>query len=212
MRARFKRWAEPFLLSHPDIVLAKVSPTDPFFLTPNLYLEIGAGKGDFVLSLASRRPEAHYLAVERDLSISGILGKKVVDSSLPNIRILQGDFDALAEELAPLSFAGIYLNFSDPWPKKKHGKRRLTTRARLAVMAALLAPEGRLYIKTDNDNLYAFTQEEALHSPLALLLAMPDYVYDEKDDAMSEYERNFRSEGKPIHRLVYGLKKNGEAK
>lgn len=211
MRARFKRWAEPFLLSHPDLILAKVSPTDPFFLTKDLYLEIGAGKGDFVLSLASRHPEAHYLAIERDLSVAGILGKKAVASTLPNIRILQGDFDGLAEELAPFSFAGIYLNFSDPWPKKKQGKRRLTTRGRLAVMAALLAPEGRLLIKTDNDNLYAFTQEEALYSPLALLSATPDYVYDEKEDAMSEYERNFRYEGKPIHRLVYGLKQSGEA-
>lgn len=212
MRARFKRWAEPFLLSHPDLVIAKVKAEDPFFLTKALDLEIGAGKGDFVIALASRHPERHYLAVERDLSVCGILGKKVAASSLTNIRVLDGDFDAVAEELSPLSFQGIYLNFSDPWPKKKHWKRRLTTRGRLAVMAALLSPQGKIFIKTDNDSLYAFCKEEAVYTPLALLSDEPDYVYDETSDAMSEYERNFRAEHKPIHRLVYILRPREEAK
>lgn len=211
MRARFKRWAEPFLLAHPEIVVKEADPADPFFAAKDLYCEIGAGKGDFVLSLAARHPSFHYLAIERDLSVAGILAKKVAESTLTNIRVMVGDFDVLATGLSRLSFQAIYLNFSDPWPKKKHTKRRLTTRGRLAVMASLLAQKGRLAIKTDNDALYAFTKEEALHSPLELRSDEPDYVYDESEDAMSEYERNFRGEGKPIHRLVYEVRFRQEA-
>lgn len=202
MRGRYKKWAAPFLAEHPEIAISSWDPADPFFAHSPLFLEIGAGKGDFVLAMASKR-EGHYLALERDVSVCGILAKKVVDSALPNIRVAATDFDLASEGLSSFQFDAIYLNFSDPWPKKKHWKRRLTTANRLLVMGSLLKEGGEIFFKSDNDVLYEFTKEEALKTPFVLLKDEPDYVFDEKDDAMSEYERNFRNLGCKIHRLVY---------
>jgi tRNA (guanine-N7-)-methyltransferase len=206
VRGRYKAWAAPFLAGHPENVIENWDPKDPFFAVSPLYLEIGAGKGDFVLQLSLKQP-GHYLALERDVSVAGILAKRVVDAKKEDIRVIPGDFDAWYEPLKSLRFQRIYLNFSDPWPKKRHWKRRLTTEGRLKEMASLLMEDGELRIKTDNDSLYEFSKEQALLAGLTLVKDDPNYVFDESDDAMSEYERNFRSVGKSIHRLIYRLAK-----
>ena len=205
MRARHKAWAEPYLEAHPEIVLSEVKAHAAFLSTHPLYLEIGAGKGDFVLAMASKG--GNWVALERESSIAGLLAKKVVASELKNIRVYPIDFDEAVETLKGYAFEGIYLNFSDPWPKKRHWKRRLTTETRLRAMADFLVPGGKLAFKSDNLDLYDYTKEEALKVPsLVLLEDEPAYVFDETADAMSEYERNFRSQGLPIHRLVYQKK------
>ena len=202
MRARHKKWALPFLQEHPDLVKEELPLDNPFYSGAPLNLEIGSGKGDFVIQMAARG--GHWLALERDVSISGTLAKKIIASELPNIIMMSVDFDEVFPKLKPGVFAGVYLNFSDPWPKKKHWKRRLTTRERLSKMSKLLTVEGRLYIKTDNDSLYAFTQEESAKAGLVLCESQFAYELDPTKDAMTEYESAFRAEGKPIHRLVYG--------
>lgn len=202
MRARHKRWAEPYLEEHPDIVILNLADHVSFFASSPLYLEIGAGKGDFVLSMAEKG--GNWVALERETSICGLLSKKVVDSGKKNILVYPSDFDAVTEALKAYAFDGIYLNFSDPWPKKKHWKRRLTTASRLFMMASLLKEGGHLYFKSDNLALYEFTKDEANKvAGLRLILDQPNYAFDAAGDAMSEYERNFRREGLPIHRLVY---------
>jgi tRNA (guanine-N7-)-methyltransferase len=206
VRGRYKAWAAPFLAGHPENVIENWDPTDPFFAVSPLYLEIGAGKGDFVLQLSLKK-KGHYLALERDVSVAGILAKRVVDEQREDIRVIPGDFDAWYESLKNLRFQTIYLNFSDPWPKKRHWKRRLTTSGRLVLMKSLLAEGGEIRIKTDNDSLYEFTKEQAVIATLELVKDDPDYAFDESDDAMSEYERNFRSLNKSIHRLIYRVAK-----
>jgi tRNA (guanine-N7-)-methyltransferase len=202
VRARHKRWAEPYLEEHPDIVILNLADHASFFASSPLYLEIGAGKGDFVLTMAEKG--GNWVALERETSICGLLSKKVVESGKTNILVYPSDFDAAAEPLKPYAFDGIYLNFSDPWPKKKHWKRRLTTAARLFMMASLLKVGGHLAFKSDNLDLYEFTKEEASKvAGLRLVLDQPNYDFDAANDAMSEYERNFRSQGLAIHRLVY---------
>ncbi len=203
MRGRFKKWAAPYLDEHDGVVLKEIKIDDPYFQAEKLYLEVGSGKGDFVLGLSTKR-EGNFLALERDVSISGILAKKVVESEISNIRVMNEDFDNVYEAInGKLKFDIIFLNFSDPWPKKKHWKRRLTTRVRLQNMMNILKDGGEIRIKTDNDDLYAFTKEEAETLPLEKLFDTDNYEYDDSDDAMSEYERNFRSIGKNINRLVY---------
>lgn len=203
MRARKKKWAEPFLLAHPDLVLEKADREDGFFLSPKLYLEIGAGKGDFALQMGAKL-EGGYLALERDESVSGVFAKKLVASDLKNIRIYPSDFDYVFPELQGLAFSLIFLNFSDPWPKKRHHKRRLTALDRLLEMASLLQEGGELRFKSDNLDLYEFTKEEAEKVPsLVLVEDEPNYAFDSENDAMSEYEARFRADNKPIHRLVY---------
>ncbi len=203
MRGRFKKWAAPYLDEHDGVVIKEIKAEDPFFKADKLYLEVGSGKGDFVLGISQKR-EGNYLALERDVSISGILAKKVVESEIANIRVMNDDFDNVYEAIKDtLKFDIIFLNFSDPWPKKKHWKRRLTTRIRLQNMMNILKDGGEIRIKTDNDDLYAFTKEEAETLPLIKVFDTDNYEYDDSDDAMSEYERNFRSMGKNINRLVY---------
>ena len=201
MRARHKKWAAPFLEEHGEFALNEINQNDPFFLSNPLCLEIGAGKGDFIISMASRFPGS-YLALEREISVLGTAGKKLLQSGLTNVRLLGADFDDAYEQLKPLRFDRVYLNFSDPWPKKKHWKRRLTTKERLLKMASLLKEGGHLVIKTDNDSLYEFTLEQLGLAELKTLEFTDDYAFDETQDAMSEYERNFRSQGMKIHRIV----------
>ncbi|MCR4561632.1 MAG: tRNA (guanosine(46)-N7)-methyltransferase TrmB [Bacilli bacterium] len=206
MRGRYKKWAVPYLNDHPEFVIDKIDLTDEFYACENLYLEIGAGKGDFVLGMAKKVP-GNYLALERDVSICATLAKKVEEEKLDNIKVSSIDFDVLYEELKKLKFKRIYLNFSDPWPKKRQWKRRLTTRDRLSKMYELLLDGGELRIKTDNDSLYEFTIEEAKETKFTNILNLEDYPFDEENDVMSEYERRFRGLGNKIHRLIY---KKGE--
>ncbi len=206
MRGRFKKWASPFLEEHTELVLKGIDPNNPFFNSKSLHLEIGSGKGDFIIGMAKKHPDVNFLAIERDLSIAGILAKKVLESGLGNIRLINGDFDLLYSELRSLKFDVIYLNFSDPWPKKRHEKRRLTHLKRLEEFAELLKDDGQLKIKTDNDSLYAFTLEQIPLSPFKMILNEENYIFDENNDVCSEYERNFRSINKSIHRIFLAKK------
>lgn len=201
MRGRFKKWAEPYLLAHPEVAVQSIEPEDSFYRAP-LYLEIGAGKGDFALALLKDNPTIHYLALERDVSIAGTFAKKAVDQAMTNLRIYPADFDNAFAMLQGLRFERIYLNFSDPWPKKRHEKRRLTTLNRLKEMLSLLSIGGEIRIKTDNDELYTFTLEQIELGNLPMILNQEDYVSVDSDDYESEYERNFRALHKTIHRII----------
>ena len=138
-----------------------------------------------------------------NLRIMGMAAKKILGKELQNILLCPEDFDTVEEELRPLKFETIYLNFSDPWPKKRHEKRRLTFLPRLQKIGDLLQEGGMLRIKTDNDNLYAFTLEQIQGlKGLTMVMNEEDYRFDEEGDSMSEYERNFRSIGHKIHRII----------
>ena len=200
MRGRHKAWAAPYLAQHDEIVCAQVEAKDPFFSVAPLYLEIGIGKGDFLIGMACKKP-GHYLGLEKEVSIAGIAAKKAVESGLDNIRIRCGDFDFVYEEIKELRFDGIYLNFSDPWPKKRHTKRRLTLASRLNQMKDILVPGGFIAIKTDNDGLFAFTLEELPKTDFEVVKVQEDYPADDINDVQSEYERLFRAKGQPIHRI-----------
>ncbi len=201
MRGRFKKWAEPYLSAHPEIAIHLIEQEDPFFKAP-LYLEIGAGKGDFALALVKENPSIHYLALERDISIAGTFAKKAVMQEATNLRIYPADFDNALPDLQGLKITRIFLNFSDPWPKKRHEKRRLTTLSRLKEMLSLLPIGGEIRIKTDNDGLYTFTLEQIELGKLNMILNQEDYASVDNDDYQSEYERNFRALHKTIHRII----------
>ncbi|MCR5349147.1 MAG: tRNA (guanosine(46)-N7)-methyltransferase TrmB [Bacilli bacterium] len=203
MRGRSKPWAVPYLQAHPELIYPELPESDEFLSYSPLYLEIGMGKGDFLLGLSQKKP-GHYLGLERDLSILATAAKKIEMLGSPNIRLLGGDFDDLFEQLNRYRFDAIYLNFSDPWPKKRHAKRRLTEHNRLARIASLLKPGAHIVMKTDNPILYAFTLEEVPLAGLKLLSSTDHYEFDEAGDAMSEYEARFRALGQPIHRLIIG--------
>lgn len=201
MRGRFKSWAPSLLEAHPEKSVS--GKEDPFFsLSPDL--EIGGGKGMFAIRMA--RKGRKVLSLERDVSSAGAFLKRLLaleeeGESLP-VRILRKDFDEAGDILEGHLFPRIYLNFSDPWPKKRHEKRRLTFHPRLLRIASFLAPGGEIRFKSDQLPLYEFTLEECGKAGLKVISAKEDYFLDEEEDAMSEYEENFRKEGKKIHRII----------
>lgn len=207
MRARKKKWTTPYIESIPELVVTSIDKDNDFYKTNTLYLEIGMGKGDFIIGMAKKQP-GHYLGVEKVLDVLAIAAKKIKEEELDNILLRLGDFDQVYEEIKDLRFEKIYLNFSDPWPKKKHWRRRLSERERLKKMANLLtdSPTSYIVMKTDNDGLYEYSKIEAIEAGLDIVADQFDYVYDEVNDSMSEYEANFRSKNQKIHRLVFSKK------
>lgn len=201
MRGRAKPWAVPYLQEHTELVYPTIEEGNAFLLQSPVYLEIGMGKGDFLIGLCQKQ-QGNYLGLERDLSILATAAKKIESLKLPNVRLVGGDFDDLFPSLAKYRFDNIYLNFSDPWPKKRHAKRRLTYHERLKTIASLLKDGGRIIMKTDNPILYSFTLEEIPLADLTIEESTDDYAFDETKDAMSEYEARFRGLGQKIHRIV----------
>ncbi|MFA5561621.1 MAG: tRNA (guanosine(46)-N7)-methyltransferase TrmB [Eubacteriales bacterium] len=184
-----------------------LSPEYHFGFAGDVFLEIGCGKGSFAVQMAAAHPAVCYYAMERvgNVLINAMeLAEREKENRPDNLRFIMDDADRLRDWFAPGSLSAIYLNFSDPWPKKSHSKRRLTHRRYLQLYFTLLKEGGRLYVKTDNDGLFAFTLEE-----LEALGCRPDYRTDDlhhspyvADNMMTEYEAHFVSEGKPIHALA----------
>ena len=177
-----------------------------------VFLEIGCGKGGFACGMAAAHPDANFYAMEKVSDVLVLAAERAVreaDSRPDNLRFINGDARDLAAYFAPDTLAGIYLNFSAPWPKAGHAKRRLTHRAFLASYVSLLRDGGVICLKTDNEGLFAFTVEE-----LAAMGMTPEFLTDDlhaspeaEGNVMTEYERNFSEQGMPIHALRVTVRK-----
>ena len=171
-----------------------------------LYLEIGCGKGDFLLQQALTRPEAAFVGIEGQASVVLRALEKAAagEASLcGNLRFACAFVNGLEELFEPGSLSGIYLNFSDPWPKGRHVRRRLTYRGRLKDYAKALKPGGFIAVKTDNDPLFEFTLEEIAAcgwEPVELTRDLHgEGCGYEARLITTEYERKFRDAGKTIN-------------
>lgn len=205
MRTKFKQWAVDYLKENNPIVVNKIDLQNPFYKKP-LYVEIGSGKGDFILGFSKKYPSYSFLAVEKVETVAGMMSKKLIDEKIKNVAIFPYDTKILFEQIPDNYLSGIYLNFSDPWPKKKHAKRRLTFITFLNEYYRMLKVGGLLVFKSDNDSLYEFTLEEIKQTKFELVSFEDEYIFDETNDVMTEYERKFRERNKSIHRIV--LRKN----
>ena len=201
MRTKFKPWAVSYLKEHQEIILDDIEKNRRFF-AKEIYIEIGSGKGDFILGMSRLYPDINFIAIEKVESVAGVMAKKIVDNDIKNVLIYPGDIVNLFSSLKDKSIGKIFLNFSDPWPKKKHAKRRLPFIKFLKEYYRLLKDDGELIFKSDNDGLYEFSLEEIKLSKFNLIDYTFDYIFDDKCDAMSEYEKKFREKGQKIHRFV----------
>ena len=201
MRTKFKQWAVDYLGEHKEIVIDKIDKESPFFQN-NLSIEIGSGKGDFILGYSLLHPNDNFLAVEKVETVAGMMAKKLVEADVKNVLVCPLDATVVLQSFDDSSVNTIFLNFVDPWPKKKHAKRRLTFITFLNEYYRILKEGHNLILKTDNDGLYEFTLEEIKQSKFKLISSTFDYKFDENNDAMTEYERKFRALGQPIHRIV----------
>ncbi len=199
MRTKYKAWAKPFLDEHPEISYKEEELSSLL----DVYLEIGSGKGDFLIQMAKKYPDKLFIGVEKNVTCAGITAKKVVESALPNCRLLYGDAYVLLPHFSEGSVNTIFLNFSDPWPKKRHHKRRLTSDLFLKEYLRVLSNKGQLIFKTDNIDLFNDSLEYFENSPFKLVSKTNDYLGDDEFDVQTEYETYFRNEGTPINRAIY---------
>lgn len=179
------------------------------FDNPNpIHIEIGMGKGQFILSLAKQNPDINYIGIERYTSVLLRAIEKFDTeeySSLSNIRFLCMDAADIANIFATQEVDRIYLNFSDPWPKARHAKRRLTSREFLARYEEVLKQDGTIEFKTDNIPLFDFSLEEIKESNYTLVDFTKDLHHEpsmNKGNIMTEYEAKFSALGNPICKLI----------
>jgi len=170
-----------------------------------IHIEIGMGKGKFIHTLAELHPNINYIGIEMYSSVLYRAIEKRQDQDLPNLYFIRMDAKNLLEVFTEDEIDRIYLNFSDPWPKKRHAKRRLTSPLFLAAYHIILNKDGVVCFKTDNRNLFDYSVETIESSEIWNLR---DVTYDlhnssyAENNVMTEYEEKFSSKGMPIHRLV----------
>lgn len=170
-----------------------------------IHIEIGMGKGQFIMKLAKEHPDINYIGIERYSSVLLRALQKMEIEPLPNIRFLCMDASIITEIFDKEEIAKIYLNFSDPWPKERHAKRRLTSRQFFERYDKILARNGVVEFKTDNDDLFAFSMEEVAEAGWTLDAHTFDLHHDpvlNEGNVMTEYEEKFSSLGHPIHKLI----------
>ena len=170
-----------------------------------IHIEIGMGKGRFLMDMATLYPEINYVGIEKYSSVllRGI--QKQEELQLPNVMFIRMEAEYITEVFAKDEVDRIYLNFSDPWPKDRHAKRRLESREFLKRYNEILVPEGVVEFKTDNMDLFEFALEEVEPAGWKLRQWTKDLHHDPKMNAgnvMTEYEERFSSVGNPICKYV----------
>lgn len=189
---RMEKCAE-YLIDDPAALRGKWLESFPGY--DRLYLELGCGKGRFTCEQALREPDVLLLALEKVPDAMVVAMERVVEQGIPNVRFLDRDAELLPEMFAPGEISRLYINFPDPWPKKKQFKRRLTAPEFLDKYRALLPEGGAVWFKTDNGPLFDWSLESFRGCGWALA-DMPEGT------PMTDYEARFTEMGLPIHRVV----------
>ena len=169
-----------------------------------VHVEIGCGKGGFILELARRNPEINYVAIEKCLDVIILAMEKIKAAEIKNVKFYCGDANNLTDIFENGEVERIYLNFSDPWKKSKQAKRRLTYVTFLEKYKQILTGDGQVHFKTDNRPLFDFSLEQfeefgANVSELTFDLHNSEY---NDNNIMTEYEKNFSEKGFTINRCV----------
>lgn len=168
-------------------------------------IEIGMGKGKFITTLAINNPDINYVGIEKYSSVLIRAVEKQNELQLPNLKFIRMDAEQITSVFKQHEVDRIYLNFSDPWPKDRHAKRRLTSKEFFERYDKILSEDGVVEFKTDNDDLFAFSLEEISNSKWKLVAVTHDLHNDEKlneGNVMTEYEERFSAMGNPIKKLI----------
>ena len=198
LRTRNKPWIPEALRDLTDIMLPE--PTqhkgrwDQLFGNNNpIYLELGMGKGQFLTSLAADNPNLNFIGMEVQEQIIYYGASLIKEQDLPNIKLLNENVNNLGEFFGPQEVGRIFINFCDPWPKLRHGRRRLTHRGFLQIYKTILKPEGLVCFKTDNQDLFEFSLEEFKEAGYQLKNLTRDLHQSDlkKSNVLTEYEAKF---------------------
>ncbi len=204
MRMRTRSHLDDRIKACENIMLENFNDTAREFAgSCPLHIEIGCGKGRFIAETAKSNPDIRYIAVEKVSNVMVLAMEKAVNAELTNLRFMRGNFQILAESFPDKSVDRIYLNFSDPWPKKGYAKRRLTHGGFLEIYKRILKDDGEICFKTDNRELFDFSLESFPENGFSLSEVTFDlHNSDFEGNIMTEYEERFSQMGFPICRLV----------
>lgn len=207
MRLRNKPGALEKIQEHPQYItqnpaLFKGKWHEKFAVKQPLHIEIGTGKGRFITEMAKANPTINYIGVELQTSVIVAALDKLIEEDLPNLQLLHVDGRDLTDYFAEGEVDQIYLNFSDPWPKKRHTKRRLTYKDFLQCYETILKDEGEIHFKTDNQGLFEYSLASFSQYGMVLKQVWLDLHKSDFDgNIMTEYEEKFSNRGNRIYRV-----------
>ena len=205
MRVRNRKGATELLEANPQYVVlnpedAKGKWHEIFGNDHPIHIEVGSGKGAFITGMAKANPEINYIGIDIQKSVLSYALDKVLEADVPNIKLLWVDGDSLTNCFEDGEIDQLYLNFSDPWPKKRHEKRRLTYKTFLDTFK--LPEHGEIHFKTDNRGLFEYSLVSFSQYGMTLKGVWLDlHASDFEGNIMTEYEKKFSSKGQVIYRV-----------
>lgn len=197
----------PFVIHEPENYKGKWQQV--FGNNGPVYVEIGMGKGKFLHTLAADHPECNYVGIEKYSSVLLRAIQKMEEDELPNLRFIRMDAEEITDVFEEGEVTGIYLNFSDPWPKDRHAKRRLPSGTFLERYDRILKKGGKIEFKTDNRPLFDFAVGELENSAWKADVITYDLHADKElcdGNVMTEYEEKFSAQGNPICKYILSRK------
>lgn len=207
MRLRNKPGAMETIKDNPQYILTdgslwKGKWQERFAKEQPIHIEVGSGKGQFIVEMAKAHPDINYVSIELQTNaMISVLEKQLVEQ-LPNLQLLLVNGADLTDFFEEGEVSQIYLNFSDPWPKKKHAKRRLTYKTFLKTYETISKSGAQLHFKTDNQGLFEYSLASLSQYGMVLNQVWLDlHGSDYEGNIMTEYEEKFSAKGQPIYRL-----------
>jgi len=209
MRMRKKKWADPWIDEHSSYIYRDPSSNKgkwkEILNCNELHVEIGMGKGDYLINMSQMYPESGWVGIEQDHSAAAVASRKAIENEidkLGNNLMICGQAQSMQEWFEKKEIDVIHLNFSDPWPKKHYHKRRLSSSSFLEMYRELLSDNGCIRMKTDNQKLFEDSVLYFLQNGFTLTEFSVDYHREDRSyDAITEYESKFMELGQPIYQL-----------
>lgn len=206
MRLRHKPWASEELKKRDHIVIQ--NPNDmagkwkeTFGQYDEIHVEVGTGKGKFLVGMGELHPNVLYIGVEKYQSVLYTAMERVEQAELENVKLLSQDVADLADFFAPGEIDRFYINFTDPWPKSRHEKRRLTYKSFLSLYENLLVKQGEIHFKTDNQGLFEYSLHSfSLYGMILNQVSLNLHESGIEGNVMTEYEEKFSKKQMRIYR------------
>lgn len=206
MRLRHKPWAHEFLQEHPELVVTETEQVKKnwekrFGNDQPIHLEVGTGKGKYLSDNSIKHPDINFIGMEMYESVLATGVQRALFKQPENLAFIHGDVRHLMEYFDPSSVETLYINFTDPWPKKRHEKRRLTHPDFLELYQQVLVPGGTIQMKTDNQGLfeYSLSSLSTFGFTLEKVRLHLHESEEAKENVMTEYEEKFYAKGEPIY-------------
>lgn len=214
MRVRNKPWAREMLEKHTEYIVP--SPEENrgkwktiFSKEQPIHIEVGTGKGRFITEMAKANPHINYIGIEVYESVIVTALERLVEADLPNLKLLNVNAEKLNNIFAKGEVSRLYLNFSDPWPKNRHAKRRLTYKSFLKLYEEILIDNGEIHFKTDNQGLFEYSlMSFSEYGMLLKYVSLDLHNSDFEGNIMTEYEEKFSQKGSRIFRCEVQYRKS----